>query len=733
MCRSLWFVPACVLVSSPVLTADDGIPAKELAELKAATVYVKVKGKQGTVTGSGFLIRVDGETGLIATNRHVVAKVPGRFTPQEFSVVFWSGTPKEQVLPGEVVASDPEEDLAVIQVRANNLPAPLDLTQAVQLRETMTVYTFGFPLGDLLSPTRSNPAVTIGRAAISSLREDKRGKIQRVQLDGELNPGNSGGPVVAADGKLVGIAVSKIVGTKISFAIPSPELTEMLKGRAAVASIRSLRVDSDAAHLEIEVPLIDPLHKLKAVELRHVRKDALQALPSADKDGNWPDLPGAEKIAVKIESGQAIAKVTLKAPEKKVVDWVFQTAYTNEERKSVTTQPLAQAINFAATGLVRLDGASARPWQTVTSKEGGFTVDMPGKQTFNSSETRRTAAGLVKMVGIGCASDNAGYLAFRIDMPAVPRGSEDKVLDAQRDHFAEEWNGKVIREKKVLTQRRYWGRDFTIQGKLDARGTSTIRVRQYLIGKSIFALVVLSAPNWELPEDVGRFLGSLTLGEAGIRATGAPEPEPQGVKLADWGQAIDPDLDCKFTPGRQSITIDVPASVHDAGGPKKFNFPRVLREVDGDFAITVKVSGTFQPGPQSTIATSVPYVAGGILVWSDSNNFIRLERAALLRANKITPHVAFLELECGYGGAVYTNPLKSGDCFLRLARKGSRISGAISYNGTRWQDLKPIDIGWPSKLKVGLLAISTSSSPFSVTFEEFDLKVKESATDGDKP
>jgi hypothetical protein len=330
-------------------------------------VYIKVEGKQGTVTGSGFLIRVDGQTGLIATNRHVVAKVPGRFTPQKLAVVFGSGTPKERVLPGEVVASDPEEDLAVVKVTANNLPAPLDLTPAVRLRETVTVYTLGFPLGELLSPTRSNPAVTIARATISSLREDARGKLQRLQLGGELNPGNSGGPVVAADGKLVGIAVSKIVGTSISFAIPSSKLTEMLKGRAASALVRSLRVDSGAAHLEIEVPLIDPLHRLKTVELRHVGKEALPALPRADKDGNWPDLPGAEKVAVKLEGGQAIAKVTIKVPEKKTVEWVFQTAYTNGEGRSVATQPLVQPINFAATGPVRLARAGARRWETVTS------------------------------------------------------------------------------------------------------------------------------------------------------------------------------------------------------------------------------------------------------------------------------------------------------------------------------------------------------------------------------
>jgi S1-C subfamily serine protease len=226
MCRPTGLVLACVFVTPPLLGAEDGIPARKLQELKAATVYVKVEGKEGTATGSGFLIRVEGETGFVVTNQHVVGAVPGLFTPEKFSLVFWGGTKKELARPAEVVAEDAERDLAVLKVTARGLPAPLDLSQKVKLRETMTVYTFGFPLGDLLAPARRNPAVTIGKGTVSSLREDERGKITEVQLDAELNPGNSGGPVVDPEGKLVRVAVAKIGGTKISFAIPPAELID---------------------------------------------------------------------------------------------------------------------------------------------------------------------------------------------------------------------------------------------------------------------------------------------------------------------------------------------------------------------------------------------------------------------------------------------------------------------------------------------------------------------------
>jgi regulation of enolase protein 1 (concanavalin A-like superfamily) len=398
----------------------------------------------------------------------------------------------------------------------------------------------------------------------------------------------------------------------------------------------------------------------------------------------------------------------------------------------VATQPIAQALNFTATGLIRLDGPGARRWETITSKEGGFTVDMPLKPTLQTSRTR--AGGTIKVLLLGCHNDDGVYLAFRIDMPKpIPQAVAERILDAQRDSFAEEWDGKVVREKRVLAQG-HAGRDFTIRGRPNEEGDSTIRVREYLVGKSIFAVAVLSPPDEELPDDAGRFLGSLALGETKVRATGTPGPEPTGTELSGWGLAIDPDKDCKFTPGTRSMTIDVPAAWHDMGGAlHKFNAPRVLRAVDGDFVLTVKIGGDLKPEGKSTNPRSVPYLAGGILLWSDSDNFIRLERAAMRRGPRLISTVTFEEWEGGYGGASHSEAFKEGDCYLRLERKGSRILGAVSRDAASWKQLRPIDTVWPSKLKVGLLAISTSSKPFSVKFEEFDLKAKGTATDRGKP
>jgi regulation of enolase protein 1 (concanavalin A-like superfamily) len=372
--------------------------------------------------------------------------------------------------------------------------------------------------------------------------------------------------------------------------------------------------------------------------------------------------------------------------------------------------------------------AFAQPkWEVVTSKEGGFSVEMPVSPSIKWARTRKRADGTTRVTALGGKSDSGLYLVYKIELPtAVLKGTEDRELDAERDALADEFNGKVISEKKVLAAGKY-GRDFTIRGKpAEETGVLTIRVRQYLDGKAVYAVIVGSAANRELPADAGRFLGSLVLGDAKARLTAPEEPEPTGTELKGWGLAIDPDKDCKFSPGEKSLPINVPGTMHDFGGPlKKFNAPRVMREVDGDFVLAVKVSGELKPGPKSTNPKGVPYLAAGLLIWSDSGNFIRLERAALLRQGKIVPHIAFLEQEGGYGGAVHNEGFTgAGDCYLRLERKGSRIHGAASSDGASWKQLRPIDTVWQTKLRVGLAVISTSSEPFAVKFEEFGLQAE---------
>ncbi|NBP25573.1 MAG: serine protease, partial [Proteobacteria bacterium] len=384
MTRGCAFILVAFFAARSPATADEGIPGETLDALKAATVYIKVEGQLGNSSGSGFLVHVDGQTGLVATNRHVVGR-KGKQAAPTTTIVFRSGTKKELEVPAELVAVDPDEDLALMRVKAKELPAPIDLSPP-DLRETMTVYSLGFPLGNVLATDRANPSVTIGKGTISGLPEDSHGRLDRVQLDGALNPGNSGGPVVDDRGRLVGVVVAGIVGTKISFAIPPTNLTAMLRGRASSPVVKSVNVEKGTAEVELEVPVVDPLGKLDRVEVRHVKRDAVSTLPACDKAGVWDTLSTGETAAVKTDSGKGVVKVRVRGPENGTGEFCFQTLFTREDGKALGAKPVDRTVDFSRPGVLHGD---RRRWETIVSKAGGFTVDMPAKLVINESGKKR--------------------------------------------------------------------------------------------------------------------------------------------------------------------------------------------------------------------------------------------------------------------------------------------------------------------------------------------------------
>jgi hypothetical protein len=262
------------------------IPSELLENLKAATVFVKVENKDFRASGSGFLLKVQGNTAYVVTNAHVIdpkieieITVPGgngpiagmpqmpRFGPggpmgprgpmgmrgppmfgppgqsgQETrkveislgnattNLVFRSGTKQEQSYRAVVVASDTKRDLAILKVTGlKEPPPPIDCSQSLKLQETMPVYILGFPFGEQVTFRKGSPEITIGKGSISAIRRDDRDQVAYVQIDGEtFNPGNSGGPVVDSKWRLVGVAVMSHKSHRLHLAIPAEVLSAML-------------------------------------------------------------------------------------------------------------------------------------------------------------------------------------------------------------------------------------------------------------------------------------------------------------------------------------------------------------------------------------------------------------------------------------------------------------------------------------------------------------------------
>src|SRR3954451_6374482 len=161
-------------------------------------------------SGSGFIVSKDG---YILTNNHVVDgsdQVTVRLLDRrEFKA--------------KVVGTDPNTDLAVLKIDANNLtPAPLGSSTAARVGEW--VLAVGNPLGDNLTFTVTSGIISAKGRSLSLPGQSDRTIQDFIQTDAAINPGNSGGPLVSVEGEVIGVnsAIASQTGfySGYGFAIP---------------------------------------------------------------------------------------------------------------------------------------------------------------------------------------------------------------------------------------------------------------------------------------------------------------------------------------------------------------------------------------------------------------------------------------------------------------------------------------------------------------------------------
>ncbi len=167
-------------------------------------------------TGSGFVY--DGQ-GHIVTNYHVVEAA------DQLQVTFSDG----EVRDARLVGADPSNDLAVLEVAAGaNDPEPLALGDSDALEVGRFVVAIGHPFG--LDQTLTTGVVSgLGRI----IESPDRGFIgEIIQTDAAINQGNSGGPLLDLDGRVVGVnsAIVSPTGTSagIGYAIPAATLARVV-------------------------------------------------------------------------------------------------------------------------------------------------------------------------------------------------------------------------------------------------------------------------------------------------------------------------------------------------------------------------------------------------------------------------------------------------------------------------------------------------------------------------
>src|SRR3954451_1583309 len=192
---------------------------------RAGTIYamdspavVSLRTSEGS--GTGFLID---PKGTLVTNAHVVGQAKG------ITVRFGQ---RGRNLSGQVLASDPSSDLAVVKIDEGDVPGgvkPLRLADSRDVRVGDDVIAIGNPFGLDRTETRG-----IVSAIHRSIQAPNNFQIDdAIQTDAAINPGNSGGPLLDDTGRVIGVnSQIETSGSQgnvgVGFAVPANSVRQVV-------------------------------------------------------------------------------------------------------------------------------------------------------------------------------------------------------------------------------------------------------------------------------------------------------------------------------------------------------------------------------------------------------------------------------------------------------------------------------------------------------------------------
>jgi len=223
-----------------------------LSRVTPSVALVVSEDENGHPFESGSAFVVDG-SGLLLTALHVVA------TARQVSVTL----PDRPALGADVIGIDEAHDVALLRApsfsRGSVAALPLGDSGALQAGEGVVVV--GYPFA---SP--HDAPVTVTQGIVSALRTDQG----YIQIDASVNPGDSGGPVLTRDGKVIGIVDASVEGAQnFNLAVP------INFGRALVEQAVASRSPVDAIPLPLTSPSPVPLAYASGGIGPHGRQDGL--------------------------------------------------------------------------------------------------------------------------------------------------------------------------------------------------------------------------------------------------------------------------------------------------------------------------------------------------------------------------------------------------------------------------------------------------------------------------
>ncbi len=206
-----------------------------LAKVVPAVVAIQTGGGGA---GTGFVIS---SNGVVVTNSHVIEGAGG-----QIEVSFSDGTS----LSAEVLGRSVDNDLAVLKIKGENLPAvALGSSDSLKVGDEVVAIGNALALDGGLSVTRG---IISGMGRTVPEAETGATLFNVLQTDAAINPGNSGGPLVNSDGEVVGINTALAGGSQnVGFAISIDSAKQVIEDLTSGKQVRT-------AFLGVETRAVTP-------------------------------------------------------------------------------------------------------------------------------------------------------------------------------------------------------------------------------------------------------------------------------------------------------------------------------------------------------------------------------------------------------------------------------------------------------------------------------------------
>jgi S1-C subfamily serine protease len=269
-----------------------------------------------TGTGTGFLFSSDG---YLFTNSHVVKRA------KNLRAMLYDGTIHHATLIGE----DQYTDLAILKIDAiDYIPAILGDSDKLQIGQL--AIAIGNPLG-------FQQTVTAG--VISALGRTLAGETgvsmdSMIQTDASLNPGNSGGPLINADGEVIGVNTATIRGAQgLCFAISINTAKSVANQLIRYGKVKRAYIGASLQQIGL-VPKLRTIHHLKNQQALFITQ--IENNSPADKGGL---LSGDIIYAFNDQPVETSDQLFKLLTEDKVGQFQYVSVLRNNQKKELRVTP----------------------------------------------------------------------------------------------------------------------------------------------------------------------------------------------------------------------------------------------------------------------------------------------------------------------------------------------------------------------------------------------------------